>query len=110
MKFFYPRWTRETLVETLKEGVLRLNEVLLVERAVLFGSWSRGRATVASDVDVLIVYRGETRDDAYKLAWRVLGVPGLELHLYSEHEAEGVAPTLERMTQEGVSLFPQAGF
>ena len=104
VQIFYPEWTRETLTEVLREGVFRLNEVLPVERAVLFGSWSRARATVRSDIDVLIVYRGEARSDAYGLAWRALGVRGLELHLYSEDEAERIVQTIEQMTRESISL------
>lgn len=104
VQIFYPEWTRETLTEVLREGVCRLNEVLPVERAVLFGSWSRGQATVTSDIDVLIVYRGEARSDAYGLAWRALDVRGVELHLYSERDVGRVAETIEQMTRESISL------
>lgn len=106
--FFYPKWSQRALTQTLQAGVKRLDHLLPLERAVLFGSWSRDRATVASDIDVLIVYCGETRDDAYGLVWRTLALPGLELHLYSETEAAQLKEMLARMSVGGISLLPEA--
>ena len=88
----------------LREGVERLAVVLPVQRAVLFGSYAKGNYTVASDVDLLVVYRGQARDDAYAVTKRTLNIPELEPHLYTEAEYEALAPTLERMTAGGVVL------
>ena len=77
-----------------------------VKRAVLFGSWAAGRATAFSDVDVLVIYADPPRDDAYRLVWDALRVPGLEPHVYAESEAEPVRATLDRMLDGGVELLP----
>jgi predicted nucleotidyltransferase len=92
------------LIETLRGRLAALAAELPIERAVLFGSWAAGRATAFSDIDVLVVYAGPTRDDTYSLVWRALHLRGLELHLYAETEAERLQPTLARMTRDGIDL------
>ncbi len=76
---------------------------------MLFGSWARGRATVASDVDLLVVYAGRTRADAFRLVKATLDVPGLEPHVYSQDEYERLRGVLEPMTQDGVLLLEVEG-
>jgi predicted nucleotidyltransferase len=48
---------------------------------VLFGSYARSRQTVASDIDVLVVYAGAVRGDAYGLVRRALDLWRLEPHV-----------------------------
>lgn len=45
--------------ETLKEIILRVVEVAQPEKIILFGSAARGEMGVNSDVDLLIIKRGE---------------------------------------------------
>ena len=59
-----------------------LSKKLPLKCVILFGSYASGRQTAAGDVDVLIVYKGEV----YDLCWDLIGLPNLELHLYSEDE------------------------
>ncbi|MDR7537890.1 MAG: nucleotidyltransferase domain-containing protein [Armatimonadota bacterium] len=75
-------------------------------RVVLFGSWAGGRQTAASDVDLLIVYRGPARDDAFSVAKLALAIPGVEPHLYTEAEAAQMQERLARMTADGIVLYP----
>jgi len=63
-----------------------------------------GRATAFSDIDLLVVYADPPRDDAYALVRRGVPIRGLEAHVYAESEAARLAPTLERMTREGIVL------
>ena len=107
VRVFYPRTSRAQIVELLREGLPALAAVLPLKRAVLFGSWARDRATAFSDIDLLIIYAGPPREDAYRLVRRSVQLRGLEPHVYSETEAEGLAPTLERMTRDGIDLFRQ---
>jgi len=72
----------------------------------LFGSWASGRATAFSDIDLLVVYKGATRADAYELIRRLVDVRGLEPHVYSGAAAESMGDTPDRMTAGGVPLFP----
>jgi uncharacterized protein len=103
VRVFYPA-SREQIVALLRERLPALATVLPLKRAVLFGSWAKGRATAFSDIDLLVVYDGPPRDDAYKTVRRCLDVRGLEPHVYAEAEADGVRATLDRMTREGISL------
>jgi predicted nucleotidyltransferase len=104
VRVFYRPYSREQLITRLREGLPALVGVLPVLRVVLFGSWATGRATAFSDIDILVVYAGATRADAYKVARRAFNVRGIELHLYAEAEAELLRPTLDRVTKLGIDL------
>lgn len=106
VKVTYPRWTRDELVERLRAGVLSLSSELPVIRAALFGSWAAGRATAFSDIDLLVVYRGPERADAFEAVHRHLRLRGLEPHVYSEEEAGALTATLSRMTRDAIPLYP----
>jgi uncharacterized protein len=109
VKVFYPPWTREALLVRLREGMTTLREVLPLVRVVLFGSYARGRQTVASDIDLLVVYAGAVRDDAYALVRRTLDLRRLEPHVYAEEEYTQVSETLERMVQDGATVYSAGG-
>lgn len=106
VRIFYPAFDRARLIRRLREGAGRLARVLPVRRVVLFGSYATGAHTVASDIDLLVIYAGEPREDAYALTKRTLNLPRLEPHLYTEAAARTLAPTLERMTAGGIVLLP----
>lgn len=106
VRVFFPRFDRETLVGALRERLPSLAARLPLVRVVLFGSWAAGRHTAASDVDLLVVYQGDARDDAFGVVKALLAVPGLEPHVYTEREAEMMRDRLTRMTAGGIVLFP----
>jgi uncharacterized protein len=106
VRIFYPRFDTAWLVRALRARIERLGGVLPLRRVVLFGSYATGRYTVASDVDLLVVYQGEPRPDAYALVKRTLNIPGLEPHLYTEAECEALASTIARMVEAGVEILP----
>ena len=109
VKVFYPPWTREALLVRLREGVAALREVLPLVRVVLFGSYARGRQTVASDIDLLVVYAGAARSDAYALVRHTFDLRRLEPHVYVEEEYAQVRETLERMIQDGITVYSTGG-
>ncbi|MCX2727933.1 nucleotidyltransferase domain-containing protein [Thermomicrobium sp. 4228-Ro] len=112
MRVSWPELTREELLARLQKAVAALAECLPLERVVLFGSWVSGRATVASDVDALVVYADPPREDAFRIVWQALvaaGVPRPEPHVYAASEAARLAPTLAAMTRCGIVLFPAEG-
>ena len=84
----------------MREKVEELEKLLPVKLVILFGSYVEGRQTAASDVDLLIVYRGPRRDDAYSVYWDVLKIPDLELHIYSEGEYEKVKSSMKTISKE----------
>lgn len=103
VRVFWPLGCEEVL-EALRQRVPRLSALLPLRQVVLFGSYAQGRHTVASDIDLLVVYRGPAREDAFALVKRVLALHGLEPHVYAEADYEHVRPTLERMIQGGIPV------
>ena len=104
VKVFYPTWTHDELVELLRRRMPVLQRALPVTRVVLFGSYATGRHTVASDVDLLVVYADPPRDDAFRLVRQHLHIRRLEPHLYTDTEYAAVKPTVDRMVRDGVEL------
>lgn len=105
VRITYPRYEREEVIQTLRARVERLQEVLPVTRVVLFGSYATGGYTAASDIDVLVVYAGAPREDAYAAVKRGFDLRGLEPHVYTDTEAQAMDDTLMRMTRDGVTVF-----
>ena len=109
VRVFYPKYDREKVVEVIAERLEELKARLPVVRVVLFGSYARGNYTVGSDIDLLVVYAGEPRENAYAVVKKTLRIPRLEPHLYTAEEYERMRETLSKMTRDGVVLFPQGG-
>lgn len=107
VRIFYPEFDREEIVRILSERLGALDARLPLIRVVLFGSYARGNYTVASDVDLLIVYRGKPRADAYIIAKRILDIPRLEPHPYSQAEYDKMKRVISRMSEAGIVLFPR---
>lgn len=105
VRIFYPRFDKEVLIQKLKTKLEDLARKLPLSFVVLFGSYTRGNYTVASDVDLLIVYRGKERKDAFATVKKTLDIPLLEPHVYSEHEYEKLKKVISRMIADGVVLF-----
>lgn len=110
VRVFYPRFDGPGLVRALQEGIERLETALPLWRVVLFGSHARGTATVASDVDLLVIYRGPPRPEAYALTKRTLNIPRLEPHIYTESEYKAAASTIDRMIEGGMVLKGEGAF
>ncbi|MGQ9533328.1 MAG: nucleotidyltransferase family protein [Desulfotomaculales bacterium] len=106
MRIFYPPFNREQLTVLLRRFLPDLHGKLPLARVVLFGSYARGNYTVASDVDLLVVYMGPPRPDAFALVKTCLAVPRLEPHVYAEEEYHRQAEVLARMTEGGLTLWP----
>ena len=76
-----------------------------IRRVVLFGSFAKGRATAYSDVDLLVVYDGSAREDAFATVKKMIPVRGLEPHVYTAAEAAAREDLLRRMMRDGVVIF-----
>ena len=104
VKVFYPPFNAEELLALLRERVKALKGKLPLKRVVLFGSYAKGKQTVASDIDLLVIYGGRPRTDAYALVKRALNIRRLEPHVYSEEEYDQAKMTVERMIRDGISI------
>ncbi len=105
VRIFYPRFNREELILNLKNKLGSLARQLPLRLVILFGSYAQGRYTVASDIDILVVYKGEERSDAFRIVKRSFDIPLLEPHVYSEDEYRRLKESIDRMTADGVTLF-----
>ncbi len=108
VRIFYPEFDREKLLQILSERLKELEAKLSLVRVVLFGSYAHGNYTVGSDVDLLIIYSGEARADAYAIAKRILDIPRLEPHLYTEKEYKKMKGTISKMSEGGIVLLSRA--
>jgi hypothetical protein len=104
VRVFYPKFNQQELIQKLKDRLQVLRDILPLSLVVLFGSYARGNYTVASDADLLIVYKGEERPDAFASAKKALDIPLLEPHVYSEGEYERLKEAVNRMVEGGVVL------
>ena len=107
VRVFWPRLSREELLRLLRERLPKLAEKLPLVRVVLFGSYAQGTYGPRSDVDLLVVYRGEPREDAFQTVWRTLDIPGLEPHVYTETEYHALKEVLDSMCSPGLVIFPE---
>lgn len=105
VRIFYPEFNKEKLIQILKERLKDLKTKLPLDRVILFGSYSKDQYTVASDIDLLIVYSGKARQDAYAIVKKTINIPRLEPHLFTDEECKILKPTLDKMTEKGVVLF-----
>jgi predicted nucleotidyltransferase len=107
VKIFYPTLSQAEVVSRLQAGMRELEKQLPLVYVVLFGSYAKGNYTVGSDIDLLVVYRGEARPDAYACVKKILDLPRLEPHVYAEAEYERLREALRKMTEEGIVLVDQ---
>jgi predicted nucleotidyltransferase len=84
VKIFYPTLSQAAVVSRLQAGMRELEKQLPLVYVVLFGSYAKGNYTAGSDIDLLVVYRGEARPDAYACVKKILDLPRLEPHVYAE--------------------------
>jgi hypothetical protein len=105
VRVFYPEFDQAYLLQTLSQRLKRLDEEIPLLRVFLFGSYAKGNYTVGSDVDILVIYKGETRSDAYSLTKKSLAISRLEPHLYSEEEYREMEGTIHKMSEGGILLF-----
>ena len=106
VRIFYPKFNKEELIQAIRKKLGDLNKKLPLLSVVLFGSYAKGNYTVASDADLLVVYRGKERKDAYATVKKTLGIPRLEPHVYSDSQYQKMKKTIDRMTKNGIVLFP----
>ena len=92
VKVYYPKYRRDELIEYLSQRVGTLAQRLSLRLVMLFGSYAHGRHTAASDIDLLVVYEGVKRDDAYKIVWDTISLKNLQPHVYNVDEWRMLGP------------------
>lgn len=105
VQIFYPKFDQKELTQTIKRQVKELEEKLPLSLVVLFGSYARGNFTVASDIDLLVVYKGKRREDVFATVKKTIDVPLLEPHVYQEDEYEKIKDAFKRIIENGIVLW-----
>ena len=105
VRIFYPKFDRDGMIRELKKKLKDLANELPLSLVVLFGSYAQGNYTVASDVDLLVVYEGEERKDAFATVKKTLDIPLLEPHVHTEDDFEQRKDVFRRMIEGGVVLY-----
>jgi len=82
----YPTLNRNQVIEKLNQACANLERKLPISRMILYGSYAQDRHTAGSDIDLIVVYRGKQREDAYKLVMDEIRLPRLEPKLYTEKQ------------------------
>ena len=105
VQVFYPKFSKEEIIQAIGKNVENLKRELPLLLVVLFGSYAKGNYTVASDVDLLVIYEGEEKNEAYAIVKRVLNIPHLEPHIYPEYEFKEIKDTVKNMIKDGIILY-----
>lgn len=105
VQVFYPRSDKERVIKHIEKKMPELKKALPVCMVVLFGSYAKGKYSVSSDIDLLVVYKGEKKVDAYNKVKKILALRGLEPHVYSEEEYVGVKDTVDKMVRDGHFIY-----
>ena len=105
VRVYYPRFNKQEVIERGSKGLEELGRKLPLVLVILFGSYAKGNYTVASDIDLLVIYDGKERDDAYAMVKRALSIPNLEPHVYTRAQFEQMKGTIEAMVRDGIILF-----
>ena len=107
VRIFYPRFNKEEVVKRVTDNLEALKSRLPFLLVSLFGSYAMGNYTVSSDIDLLVVYKGKERKDAYNTIKRAFKIPKLEPHVYTEAEFEEMRDTIKKMIKDGVVLYQE---
>lgn len=102
VKVYYPRLSRDEAIRIIRKRLQTLSEKMPLCSAILFGSYAKGRYTASSDIDLLVVYDDPKRDDAYSLAWDEIGIPQLQLHIYTVSEYEALRRSGSSLPKEAL--------
>jgi len=102
---FSPEYTQEEVLASLRSSLPQLLQSLPVRWVVLFGSYAKGNYTAFSDIDLLVIYYSEVREDAFALVKKGVPLRGLEPQVRSEEEFRAVLPVWRRMLQHSITVW-----
>ncbi len=105
VRIFYPLYNNEVIIKKINRRLRFLESKLSILLVALFGSYATGHYTTASDIDVLVIYKGKQKKDAYQIVKKTLGIHGLELHIYTEYQARRMSTTIQKMIKNGIVLY-----
>ena len=108
VRVFFPKYSAERVIGEVRKTIDKLSGKVALEKVMLFGSYAKKRYTVASDIDILVVFDDSrsTEDETYKALMRNIELPRLELHLLSKKEYEDMKDSkwIKIIEKEGIRI------
>lgn len=108
VKVFFPKFGIADVVREVSRCALMLREELGLEKIIIFGSYAKGNYTVASDIDILVVFDDEEsgEDKVYKSLMRSIKLPRVELHIVPKRSLEEYKTSkwMEKIEEEGIKI------
>ena len=93
-------------LETIKQKTVPVLENYPVDKAILFGSYAKDKATVNSDVDLYVVTNGNLK------AWHFLGlienltdVLGVDVNLTSDSHLDPDSEIIKEIVESGILIY-----
>jgi len=104
----YPSLSRSQVVEKLRQAHIGLKARLPVSEMILYDSYAQDRHTAGSDIDIVVVYDGPPREDAYRLVVDEIGLPRLEPKVYMKEQFDMLVARSPRfaevLSKEGIRI------
>lgn len=108
VKVFFPKFKSEDIVKEINRCAFELKERLGLERVILFGSYAKGNYTVASDIDILVIFDDEKSswDEVYRCLMKSLQLPRLELHIIPKKDLKAYETSkwMKIIENEGIKI------
>ncbi|MBS7655952.1 nucleotidyltransferase domain-containing protein [Candidatus Bathyarchaeota archaeon] len=84
VKVFFPTFSKEEVIKKVRKTLKLYFDKLGLEKVVLFGSYAKGNYTIASDVDLLIIFdeRKSSENEVYKTLMKSIKFLELNFTLY----------------------------
>jgi predicted nucleotidyltransferase len=109
VRIFYPKFDKEQLIRQLRIKIKELAKKIPLSLVILFGSYAHRSYTVDSDADLLVVYKGKEKQDAFAMIKKLLDISLIEPHVHSEDEYEKQRGSIDKITAGGVVSFSSKG-
>jgi hypothetical protein len=104
----YPVLDRSEVVEKIRKAQANLQKKIPISKMILYGSYAQGRHTAGSDIDIIVVYKGKERRNAYKTVVKEIDLPRLEPKVYTEKQFNALiadSPRFaETLRREGIVI------
>ena len=72
-------------------------------KVFLLGSYAKNRYTVASNIDLLVIYE-KKKKDVYAIVKKIIDLPMLQPHVYSKEEYERME-VIKKMEKDGIIIY-----
>jgi len=108
VKVFFPKFNTEEVIKELSKCATELREKLGLEKVILFGSYAKENYTVASDIDLLIIFNDKksSENEVYKGLMKNIKLPRIELHLIPKKnlKAYKTSKWMKTIEKEGIKI------